>query len=53
MLRQNCGRTIEMHTLVHSFLRCSICEGSRGTFMTTLLQRTTNTTTTTTTTVKL
>jgi len=56
MLRQNYGRTNKIHTLVHSFLRCSISEGSGGTFITILLQPTTTTTTTTTTnttTVKL
>ena len=46
MLRKNYGRTTKIHTLVHSFLRCSISEGSRGTFITILLQPTTNTTTT-------
>ena len=54
MLRQKYGRTNKIHTLVHSFLRCcSISEGSRGTFITILLQPTNNTTTTAATTVKL
>ena len=45
MLRQNYGRTTKIHTLVHIFLRCSVSKGSRGTFITVLLQATTNTTT--------